>query len=186
MSEKPDYLFSFCLFDRVDVSVKFLWRDLWLGVYVEKPDVYEADEENPHVSARGGIQNLCLRRADVPDSDSVVCMRLRPVFGKPIRKQARIIERQAMLDLKTIKTRRKMTDDEIRAAVMLNQLTYLPGSSDKRFARSICGIAHTSQMITEAQVLYLWRMVYRYRRQISNKVLVTLADKMRRASITSR
>lgn len=70
--------------------------------------------------------------------------------------------------------RRPMTADELAMAraVSPNRVTYLPGSPDKRFAWTICSATE----ITEAQASYLHRLVYRYRRQIPNQVVV-LADR---------
>src|SRR3954471_19008524 len=70
--------------------------------------------------------------------------------------------------------RRPMTEDELRMAraVTPGRVSYVPGSSDKRFAGQICGATD----ITEGQASYLHRLVYRYRRQI-HPAVVALADR---------
>jgi hypothetical protein len=61
-----------------------------------------------------------------------------------------------------------MTPYELTIAKALSpaRVSYLPGSPDKRFARTICGATE----ITESQALYLRRMAHRYRRQLPSDV----------------
>lgn len=65
------------------------------------------------------------------------------------------------------------TADDLRAmtAIAPGRVTYIPASFDKRFARDIGG--HTA--LTEGQRMLLWRMVWRYRRQIVERDLVQMA-----------
>jgi hypothetical protein len=70
-----------------------------------------------------------------------------------------------------------MTDREKYAAETLNKATFLPGCFDKRFARDIASIAKGNGEITDRQRATMWNLVYRYRRQISDKMLVDEAQK---------
>lgn len=73
-----------------------------------------------------------------------------------------------------------LTDLDRAAIACLGDVTFLPGSFDKRFAQ------HWSEMIdplapvnalkiTEKQRIVLWRLVHRYRRKIRDKATVRLA-----------
>ena len=64
-----------------------------------------------------------------------------------------------------------MTDDEVRAVMALRAVIFPVGSPDKRFARDV---QHLDE-VTESQSHYLWRLVWRYRRQIKDKGLVEMA-----------
>ncbi len=63
-----------------------------------------------------------------------------------------------------------MTDDQIKIALALDRVTFLPGTWTKRFARSMTAIAEAKPdtEITEAQNEWLYRLLYKYRRQIPN------------------
>ena len=72
-----------------------------------------------------------------------------------------------------------MTEVDIAAAHCLASCTFQVGSFNKRFARNIAGIARSEQPeLTEKQLTNLWRLVWRYRRQISS--LNVLAEAGRR------
>ncbi len=61
-----------------------------------------------------------------------------------------------------------MTSDEIKIALAFNRVTFLPGSFDKRLASNMSGIAEHSpeSPITEKQSEWMYRLLYKYRRQI--------------------
>jgi hypothetical protein len=61
-----------------------------------------------------------------------------------------------------------MTTDEISIIHALSNVTYLPGSFNKRFIRSLNGIADNKpeQEITEKQREWMYRLLYTYRRQV--------------------
>ncbi len=63
---------------------------------------------------------------------------------------------------------REMTERERYAARSLAGCVFLPASWNKRFAFDISAMTRA----TESQVWNLWRLVYRYRRQIADKELV--------------
>lgn len=109
----------------------------------------------------------------------------RPIFGEPLptRREVERVERAERKELhrKAPKVYRAMTEDERRAALALAGPTYLPATPDKRFARDISGLAkQDGAQITDAQADYIWRMVYRYRRQIRDVELVARAEEKRR------
>ena len=57
-------------------------------------------------------------------------------------------------------------------------VSYLPASFDKRFARNMAALAnHVDYTLTDRQRWLLWRMVYRYRRQIGRPELLAEAVK---------
>lgn len=71
--------------------------------------------------------------------------------------------------------RRPMGVKEIEAVKCLQQVKYPPGSWDKRFARSMAGMT----TITDKEAPQVWRLLQRYRRQISHPykaLLLTLAN----------
>lgn len=61
-----------------------------------------------------------------------------------------------------------MTEDQVRLATALGRVTYLPGSSYKRFARNMASIAeHRPDIeISEAQARYMTSLAWRFRRQM--------------------
>ena len=64
-----------------------------------------------------------------------------------------------------------MTDRGREAARALSACRFLPGSFDKRFAQSMAALAGKGDgALTEKQHRLLWKMVYRYRRQIPDTV----------------
>lgn len=72
--------------------------------------------------------------------------------------------------------RTPMTALEQDAARALGKCTYLPGSFEKRFARDMASHASSeSPQITERQRAWLWKQVYRYRKQIKDKDLIEQA-----------
>lgn len=73
-------------------------------------------------------------------------------------------------------TYRSMADREIAAAKALSKCSFLPATFAKRFARSLGEIAQSeTPVISENQALNLWRLVWKYRRQIPDH-LVSLAQ----------
>lgn len=109
----------------------------------------------------------------------------RPIFGEPVptRREVARAERAELkvLNRKAPKVYRAMTEDERRAALALSGPTYLSATPDKRFARDISSLAkQDGAQITDAQADYIWRMVYRYRRQIRESELVAMAEEKRR------
>jgi hypothetical protein len=60
-----------------------------------------------------------------------------------------------------------MTPEQLRAITLLSRCTFLPGSYDKRFVRSMRQMSEAPEPIplTEKQDALLWVMVHRYRRQ---------------------
>jgi len=72
--------------------------------------------------------------------------------------------------------KRQMTDREKYAATRLVSCTFLPGSYNKRFAMDIYWMAKSGIEATEKQIANLWRLVYRYRRQIKDTELVAEAQ----------
>lgn len=61
-----------------------------------------------------------------------------------------------------------MTADEIIIAKSFSNVTFLPGSFNKRLARSMQFIAdkYPEQPITERQSEWIYRLLYTYRKQI--------------------
>lgn len=76
---------------------------------------------------------------------------------------------------------RPMTPEERECALALcpGHVTYLPGSPDKRFARSMAVSARfdSSAVITEPQAEYLRRLVWKYRRQLPEKIRAYVPEK---------
>ena len=70
---------------------------------------------------------------------------------------------------------REMTDEEARASLALGACSFSVGTFDKRFARGLSGSARTKREITDKQAAVLWRLVYRYRRQIPEDAIVDFA-----------
>ena len=68
------------------------------------------------------------------------------------------------------------TPNDRRAIEMLSQCTFLPRSYDKRFAHSLVAMEQNNEAMSDKQYAHLWRMVYRYRRQISKSSFVELAQ----------
>lgn len=68
------------------------------------------------------------------------------------------------------KTRTPCTELELRAiaAIAPGWVTYIPGIGTKRFARQIQGVTE----LTERQRIYLWQIVWRFRRQIADRELI--------------
>jgi hypothetical protein len=70
----------------------------------------------------------------------------------------------------------KWTPKDRRAIEMLSRCTFLPRSYDKRFVRSLAAMEQTNTPMSDKQLVHLWRMVYRYRRQITETSFVELAQ----------
>ena len=75
---------------------------------------------------------------------------------------------------KSKKAKRDLTEREKYAAQCLAECRFLPASFDKRFAREFSG----SSQGTGRQVQTLWRMIYRYRRQIQDMELIEEARRI--------
>jgi hypothetical protein len=69
-----------------------------------------------------------------------------------------------------------MSEDERLIAIALGNCVFLPGTSQKRFAGNICGIAKTTQQITEKQRGYLYMLAIRMRRQIPKDILKLIPE----------
>jgi hypothetical protein len=71
-------------------------------------------------------------------------------------------------------TYRTMTLIEIEGCKELSQCTFLPGTPHKRFAKDMGYVVTHSEepLISAGQARQLWRLVYRYRRQIGSSDLV--------------
>lgn len=69
------------------------------------------------------------------------------------------------------KERRPFTDLEKRAALAIAKCRFLPGSWDKRFARDVGTLAENEGQLTERMAWHIWRVVYRYRRQVHDPEL---------------
>jgi hypothetical protein len=70
-----------------------------------------------------------------------------------------------------------MTDHDKYAALSLAKCTMLPASYNKRFARALREIAESDEpRLTPRQRANLWRLVYRYRRQIPDPSLISEAQ----------
>jgi hypothetical protein len=66
----------------------------------------------------------------------------------------------------------KMSERDCEAVAALNACVFLPGSYNKRFAGSMASAAASTKVITKKQRLNLWRLVYRYRRQIEDQSFI--------------
>lgn len=80
--------------------------------------------------------------------------------------------------INTVPQGRQMTSRERYAAELLIWCKFVPGSYDKRFAHGIYSIGMNNRQITEKQAANLWRMVYRYRRQIKDETLIVEAKRI--------
>ena len=82
--------------------------------------------------------------------------------------------------------RTPISERERYAIQRLAKCRFLPGSREKRFARDMAALADSdTPHITARQRAYLWIMVYRYRRQISDERLVAEANACAAAAIVS-
>jgi hypothetical protein len=63
-----------------------------------------------------------------------------------------------------------MTEQEITIAKNLGNVSVLPGGFDKRFIRQISSLAENNpeKELSEKQKEWMFRLVYKYRRQIPN------------------
>ncbi|HEX2866526.1 MAG TPA: hypothetical protein VHO03_05770 [Ignavibacteriales bacterium] len=69
-----------------------------------------------------------------------------------------------------------MTEEEKRAALTLSHCTFYPASWNKRFAHDMAFFAKEDRPITENQRFWLWKLVYRYRRQIKDLDILSIAQ----------
>lgn len=62
-----------------------------------------------------------------------------------------------------------MTKDEIEISIALGNVRYLPGSFDKRFGMNVSSRAkrESNKELTEGQKEWLYRILYKYRKQLS-------------------
>lgn len=75
---------------------------------------------------------------------------------------------------------RKMTDDEryACAAITPGKVSYPVASAPKRLARSLAGqAAYPNPQITDKQAACLWRLVYRFRRQLPDYIVKMATDR---------
>ena len=59
-----------------------------------------------------------------------------------------------------------MTTDEQKICLALGTCRYLPGTFDKRLGNNLCSQASTNQLITESQKEWMYRLLYKYRKQL--------------------
>ena len=66
-----------------------------------------------------------------------------------------------------------MTPDEIRIGLALRCVTFVPGTSVKRFAQSMAWKAENrpESPLTEKQSRYLKQLAWRYRRQLPESIV---------------
>ncbi|MDD4291973.1 MAG: hypothetical protein PHX51_07060 [Clostridia bacterium] len=74
---------------------------------------------------------------------------------------------------------RDMTELELKAIEVLKLISYNPGSGHADFANTLIEKAEGEKRITERQSLYLWHLIYNYRRQVNDQALINEA-KMRK------
>lgn len=67
------------------------------------------------------------------------------------------------------------------AAIVPGAVTYPRGSPQKRFARDV----QAAKQLTEKQRGFLWRIAWTYRRQITDRVVLTEAARRRGATFFS-
>lgn len=65
-----------------------------------------------------------------------------------------------------------------QAIFFLSHCTFLPGSYNKRFVRSLNTMAVRNDPMIDKQLVNLWRLVWRYRRQHQERELIDLAYTM--------
>lgn len=105
-------------------------------------------------------------------------------FGDPtaIRlRDTRINARERQLRLPTppfeSKTFAPMTERELEAAAALSRCKFGVGTWDKSFVRSLETLTRTNPRLTDKMRWHMWRLVYRYRRQIHNAGLIQEATR---------
>lgn len=61
-----------------------------------------------------------------------------------------------------------MTKDQIEISLALGNVRYLPASFDKRFGQNMSGCAKSDpgKELTEVQIEWLYRILYKYRKQL--------------------
>lgn len=91
-------------------------------------------------------------------------MKTRLEFGKPIPPEL-LPQNPVKANKEPLSAEfRDLTEEEAQAASCLNQITFPPASFDKRFGRNM----HEATRITDKGALQLWRIIHRYRRQITH------------------
>lgn len=70
----------------------------------------------------------------------------------------------AMTKIKTEKF--PMTIDEHKVCLALGRVRYLPATFDKRLGHNLHDLAASSQLITEKQREWMYRLLYKYRNQL--------------------
>lgn len=60
----------------------------------------------------------------------------------------------------------EMSTDEQKICLALGGVRFLPGSFDKRLANSLHNQAISTQLITESQREWMYRLLYKYRNQL--------------------
>lgn len=66
------------------------------------------------------------------------------------------------------KSKFEMTTDEQKICIALGSCRYQPGSFDKRLGNNLHDQAVTLQLITESQREWMYRLLYKYRKQLPN------------------
>ena len=67
-------------------------------------------------------------------------------------------------------------DRNIKAIkALFEECTFLPSSHNKRFVRNLYYMRIAGDPMTDKQLANLWRLVWRYRRQVSDQKLIDLA-----------
>ena len=63
-----------------------------------------------------------------------------------------------------------MTTEQVAICTALGHCRFLPGTFDKRFSSKVAGIAelHPDQELTEKQIEWMYKLLYKYRKQIPN------------------
>ena len=64
-----------------------------------------------------------------------------------------------------------MDNEHKEISVALYNASMLPGTFDKRFSKSVyyMAISETEQELTEKQVIWLYKLLYKYRRQCATE-----------------
>lgn len=70
---------------------------------------------------------------------------------------------------------RGITEIEKKAIIALQRIKFSPGSGHAEFANTLITKVDQDRQITERQSVYLWHLVYYYRRQIDNFALINEA-----------
>ena len=76
------------------------------------------------------------------------------------------------------KSMNKWRNIDIEAIKSLKKCTFLPGNYNKRFVRRMNTLALRDEQMSDRQLVNLWRLVWRYRRQHKDEQLIDLAYAM--------